>query len=265
MTAPVDETATEYPTGAESATSAAENAEKAPVDTTAFEVAVETLLEVAPGADNSAEIFEVRREYHEFDRNGKTVARKLVEERATTAIMNSDIHGAQVLIRLKDEMIKPMPVSGTPRAPKAPKNSSDDVIAQIAAITLAYSLAFGDAKNNPAMDADFEAKVAELATADAQQRSAAYATWLKNKQEGDEPQISEIEKAAARISLGRAPKGQGRKPKGVEEAAKAAAAQADEDIDEDGIEETDAVATEADFDSTQGGYSAEDGYAVRQY
>lgn len=249
MTAPVDETVTEYPTDAETTPSATESVEKAPVDTTAFEVAVETLLEVPAGADNTAQIFEVRREYHEFDRNGKTVARKLVEERATTAIMNSDINGAQVLIRLKDEMIKPMPVSGTPRAPKAPKNSSDDMIAQIASITLAYSLAFGEAKSNPAMDPDFEAKVAELATADAQQRSAAYATWLKNKQEGEEPEASEVEKAAARVSLGRAPKGQGRKPKGVEEAAKAAAAQADAD-ETDETDETD---------------TAETGYATEQF
>lgn len=231
MTAPVEayETA---PEAAEAATVAAETpapatetveTEKEVVDITAFQAAVDTLLGAPDGSDTDALVLAVRTEYHEFGRAGKTAARKLVEEGGTAAIMNSDLASAQTLLRLKDEMVKPLPTSGQPRAPKAPKNSAEEVVAHIAAIQLAYSLSMLAANSNSALDENWGEQVSEIATAEAQERAGAYAAWLVAKQEGPEPEASEVEKAAARVSLGRAPKGQGRKPKGVEEAAKAAA------------------------------------------
>lgn len=238
MTAPVTDetvteaTATETPTPSEDSV----ETEKATVDLTSFEAAVEALLGAPEGTDPADLVFAVRREYHEHDRNGKTAARKFVEDRQITAIMNSDVAGAQTLIRLKDEMIKPMPVSGAPRAPKPPKNSTEDVVAQIASIRLAYSLAMLRANSNELLDAGWNEQVDELATSESQDRSAAYAAWLEAKQEGEEPQANEVEKAAARISLGRAPKGQGRKPKNVEDAAKAAAEASDADGQDDAVQ-----------------------------
>lgn len=205
--------------------------EKEPVDTTAFEEAVEALLNAPAGTETKDLVLAVRREYHNFDRNGKTVARKMIEDQGISAVMNSQLDAAQTLIRLKDEMIKPLPVSGQPRAPRAPKNSTEDVVAQIASIQLAYSLSMLKANSNSELDADWQSKIADIATAEAQDRAGAYAAWLEAKQEGDEPEASEVEKAAARVSLGRAPKGQGRKPKSVEEAAKMASEAEDQEAE----------------------------------
>lgn len=232
MTAPV-ETSTPIDTegtdtAAETPTPAVDSVEetKEPVDTTDFEAAVEALLAaVAQDAagDHSDELFAVRSEYHDFNRAGKNAARKIVEDRAHGAIMNSELAAAQALLSAKDEMLKPLPASGTPRAPRAPKNATDDVVQAIAAIQLAYSLSMLKAHGSTELDADWQERISANATSDAQDRTAAYAAWLEAKQEGEEPAANDVEKAAARISLGRAPKGQGRKPKAVEEAAKISA------------------------------------------
>lgn len=230
MTAPVDtaaETVTEDT--AATPTPATENVEveKEPVDLTAFQAAVDALIAAVtanPASELTDELFEVRKEYHELDRVGKAAARKAIEDGAVAAIMGSRVTEAQALLRTKDEMLKAVPASGTPRAPRTPKNVTDEVVATLAGIQLAYSYNMVSAQENPALDDDWQERVANAATQDAATRVAAYVGWLEAKQEGAEPEANDIEKAAARIALGRAPKGQGRKPKAVEEAAKAAEA-----------------------------------------
>lgn len=219
MTAPVDET---------TATEATEAVAVEPtevVDLTAFEEAV---LEVVEDPENVSEeaTLAARTAYQALGRNGKTAARKHVETAAVDAVMAGNLPEAQTLHRLKDEILKPIPADTKPRAPRKPKNPTEGVVAGIVAIQLGYALAVQAAMNTENIDANWQEQVSVLATGEAQERAGAYVAWLLAKQEGVEPEVSELEKAAARVALGRAPKGQGRKPKEatVEEVAEVAEA-----------------------------------------
>ncbi|AOE44604.1 hypothetical protein SEA_JUMBO_97 [Gordonia phage Jumbo] len=101
------------------------------------------------------------------------------------------------------------------------KNAADPVAAAaalVAQIQLAYAVALSDIPAGISVE-DFQAKVAEIVTPDEQNAATQYRAFIENGQKGDEPNVSDLAKAAARVSLGRGPKGQGRKPKAAETAA----------------------------------------------
>lgn len=189
---------------------------EAVLDISDFVAGLDTFVSADDNADLHSLGTVVREKYRALDRAEKTLARRTVDTRATTAIYAGDILVAQRLVRIKDELVKP---AKTTRVRVAPKNHTDAVVSEILAIQLGYSLAVARASADTDLDADWQQKIAALATGEAQVRATEYAAWLDGKREGDEPEgVTEVEKSAARISLGRGPKGQGRKPKVAAEA-----------------------------------------------
>lgn len=152
--------------------------------------------------------------YRSLDAGSRTTARRYLENDAKQKVLEGKFAEGRSILLLADRIKKPVTRkrvrSSTPT--RKPRNRTGEVATHIAAIQLGYSLAMLDAHNDQTLDPDWQDRIAEHATAEAQERAAQYALWLKGGQKGEEPEISEVEKAAARISLGRAPKGAGRKP-----------------------------------------------------
>jgi len=153
--------------------------------------------------------------YRSLDDKGRLAARRYLENDAKEKVLEGKFAEGQSILLLADRIKKPITRkrirSGT--STRKPRNRTGAVATHIAAIQLGYSLAMLDAHNDQTLDQNWQDQIAEHATAEAQERAGQYALWLKGGQEGDEPEVSEVEKAAARISLGRAPRGAGRKPK----------------------------------------------------
>jgi hypothetical protein len=231
MSAPVTETQADFDASFDSEapveTAAAVETEKVEtevVDLSAFKDAVENVI--SDPADVSEEDTKAaQHEYRELSRKGKAGARSYVEDQTANAVLAGNLGQAQALLALADALRNSGTKTSGPSAPRKPKNPTDSYVEHVAQIQLAYSLSVLNAPEN--LDEDWKERVQAKCDADAQTRAQAYRAFVEAKQEGDEPEATESEKAGARISLGRAPKGQGRKPKGVEEAEKAAAAAAE--------------------------------------
>lgn len=171
--------------------------------------------------------------YRELGRKPKARARTYVDEQAQEAVMSRNLEHGRAFFLLRDALVK-APNPPKPRPAKPRHNPTDGVVISIASIQIAYSLATLEAHANPTLDVDWQERIAAVATAEAQERALAYLQWLRDKQEGAEPEASDVEKAAARIALGRSPKGAGRKPRlEVEQAP-------EEQSTDDGYESTDA-------------------------
>lgn len=151
--------------------------------------------------------------YRTLDRKGKAAGRKYIEDEAQKEVMQGNLAYAQALFSIRDLVVN-APKAPKERKPAAPRhNPTSGVVNSIAAIQIGYSLAMVSAHGNPTLDSDWQERIGEVATTEAQARAQAYMEWLIDKQPGEEPEAGEVEKAAARIALGRSPKGQGRKPK----------------------------------------------------
>ena len=192
----------------------------------------------------------VRRLFGALDKDGKRqvrgfirdeIATLLAEQGDISAQLASDPSLATELVAvaqksagwnsLKDHGLRALSAPTT----SAPRKVVDPLVAiaeNVAQIQLAYALAISDLPEG--IDADaLNAKVAELVTEDSQAQAAEYRAFIENGQDGTEPEFSQTVKAAARISLGRGPKGQGRKPgKG-----KTTEIQTDETTDDDAAAE----------------------------
>ena len=208
MTAVVDPTVTE---------ATATTATEAPVDLSKFNDAVSNAI--SDGAPSDDEIKAVRRVYGELEpRKGKSAARAKLDDDIKESIENSNVVSAQALFKIKDAIVKSGGLKGTRTA--APKNPTEAHVSNVLAIQLGYSLAYSNVADG--VDANWvdQVKSTPELEADAQK----YRAWLSGGQEGTEPEVSDAAKAGARISLGKAPKGQGRKPgKDADKAANPAA------------------------------------------
>ncbi len=155
-------------------------------------------------------------------RGNKSAARRIVDKAVDDSIRSGDIATAQlIIISVRDKLVTTKPATG-----RKPKNPTEAAVETVATIGIAYNLALANEAKGKNVDPDWQEKASALVTNEAVERANTYVAWLNSGQEGDEPKISEIEKSAARISLGRGPKGQGRKPKTQAEKDAAAAAKA---------------------------------------
>lgn len=200
MTAVADPTVTEA-----TATTAAPAVEEAPIDLTKFNDAVSDAI--SDGAPSAEEIKNVRRVYGELEpRKGKSAARAKLDDDVRDAIQGSNITQAQALLAIKDAILKSGGLSGKRTA--APKNPTEAHTSNVLAIQIGYSLAYSNVPEG--VDPNWIDLV--KATPELEASAQSYRKWLSDGQEGDEPEVPEAAKAGARISLGKAPKGQGRKP-----------------------------------------------------
>ncbi|URG17461.1 hypothetical protein Mbo2_091 [Rhodococcus phage Mbo2] len=191
-------------------------------DLTEFKAVVELVSgatdETAKDATDKA-----RTVYRDLGRKGMAAARSYLSDLGNKIVLEGDLDKAQKVIKLSQDILKPAPSAkkGGSSANKAPKDPTAEHIDHVAAIQLGYSLSILEAPEGIAED--WRERAAAKADEEAQTQAQEYRRFLLNKQEGTEPNVPEFVKAGARISLGRAPKGQGRKPKAVEETALAAA------------------------------------------
>lgn len=186
-------------------------------DLTEFQEAAAAVL--AADADAVADATNTaRKAYRETGRKGMAAIRAYLSDESNRVILvEGDLDKAQKLIKLSQDILKPAPSKKKDQVQKTPKDITADYIEHVAAIQLGYSLSILEAP--AALAEGWKEQVQVKADETAQEQARTYRIFLENKQEGEEPDVPEFVKAGARISLGRAPKGQGRKPKAVEEAA----------------------------------------------
>lgn len=212
MTAPAVETAT---------APAEQPAATVEADLSGFQDAVLNVIADPTNVD-PADVEKARAEYLKLDRKGKAAARAHVSEGSQTAVFNGNLPEAQALMRLNQELVVPTQTKGKTGGAK-PKDPTEAFALEQATAQLAYSLTVLN-KPEAVDDEALAAKLGELVTEDVQALADQYRTWVSNGSKGDEPELPEYAKAAARISLGRSPKGQGRKPAAKKEEATAAPA-----------------------------------------
>lgn len=198
-------TAVADPTVTEATAATTEAPTEAPVDLTKFNDAVSDAI--SDGAPSADEIKNVRRVYGDLEpRKGKSAARNKLDEDVRDAIKASNVIQAQALLEIKDAILKGGGLKGTRTA--APKNPTEAHTSNVLAIQIGYSLAYSNVPEG--VDPNWVDLV--KATPELEQAAQSYRKWLSEGQEGTEPEVPEAAKAGARISLGKAPKGQGRKP-----------------------------------------------------
>ena len=174
---------------------------------------------IADGTPSEEGIKAVRVAYGKLEpRKGKTLARQALDDDIRKAIENGNLIEAQGLFALKDAVLKGALKTGATRTAK-PRNVTASHVERILGIQLGYSLAFTHAPEG--VDADWKDQVKN--TPELEKQASEYRAWLESGQEGDEPNVPAVAAAGARISLGRGPKGQGRKPKGSVTATEAPA------------------------------------------
>lgn len=184
--------------------------EEETVDLTDFNAALDA-VDPESAKDSKNELVKtVRRAYTALSRLGKTEARNQVKDDAQKAVMDGHLEKAQKLFLIQNTGLKVLAATTA-----KPKDNTTKSAERVLGIQLAYSLAYTAAQADETVD---DAKFAELVSqtdadrAESEARARVYVDWLKGGQEGDEPEASAVEKAGARLSLGRGPGGQGRKP-----------------------------------------------------
>lgn len=216
MTAPVAETTTPA-TAAAPAAAAVEEV----IDLQPFKDATENSISDPSNGAADEDVTALKTAYAALGRKGKAQARAHLEGELKQVILAKDFATAAVIYGLLDA-IKTTSGKGD-GSTRVTKTHTEKTVFAVAAIQVAYSLAMGRGQADTKLDSGWEEKIPEFANGESQAQAKAYAAWLENKQEGEEPKASDVAKAAARIALGKAPHGSGRKPKAVEEAALAAA------------------------------------------
>lgn len=164
---------------------------------------------ISDRSPTEADIAAVRAAYQALEpRKGKLAARNAIKDDIRNAIANRDIELAQALVAVEDGMSKAV---GRPSAGVSPKNATAAHIERVVSIQLGYSLAYTNVPAHVASDWADSVKI----DAELERQSQEYRRWLETGQKNDqpEPNVPEVAKMGARISLGRGPKGQGRKPK----------------------------------------------------
>ncbi|AKL88268.1 hypothetical protein GMA3_91 [Gordonia phage GMA3] len=205
------------------------------VEALEFKANVDKLIDanVTAFADKDSEtVTDIRRAFGALDKDAKRNVRQfikdaiavlLTEQAEVAADLANNPERATELVDIakraaaynsvKDFGLKPLAAQSTgERATRKPADPALAVGKNIAQVQLAYAVAMASVPTNvdPARITEI---TGELVTEAAQTEALEYRAWIYGGMEGAEPEASDVAKAAARISLGRGPKGQGRKPK----------------------------------------------------
>lgn len=195
---------------------AAETVEQ--VDISDFLSAVNAYIEayaLEPSADHAKTDNDCRIAYTALDPEGRSMARKYVDEAAQQFVMAGKLVEAQAMFPLRDSIRKPPRKvrTGPASARRSTVNPTEAFVSLVASVRLAYALAFTSSGSVTGLADDWQEQIDALATEEAQGRAAEYRAWVDSGMSTEEPHATDVEKAAARVSLGRAAKGQGRRPK----------------------------------------------------
>lgn len=215
----------------------------------AFHAAVKKVIDNPDAAkdDKSDEIVAIRRAYGALSKDERRSVKLWLKETSQTLVDEgvekddmSKVKSGNAVVIITRTALKPLaPVSSITGSTATPADPTDAFVELKSTVYLAYAVV--EATKGESVDESEAEKVQALVTSEAQTRAVAYRAWIEGGMEGEEPEATNLEKAAARISLGRSPKGQGRKPGGKNKAADADAAPADADA---APADADAVAAE---------------------
>lgn len=134
----------------------------------------------------------------------KNAAKKILEAGVKAGMDALNIQQARAWMQLNDSMTSAKPEKAAKEsAEKTPVDPSLAYVDRLASIRLALDLALGNAPEG--VDADAAVEKVKALVGDTSGQAATYLAWLTNEAEdkGDEPDVSQVAKAAARLSLGK--------------------------------------------------------------
>ncbi len=175
------------------------------VDLSAFTEAVEEVSVEEAGNPKNDNVKAVRQAYTDLSRKGKAAAKKWLADEGQKAVESDDFARAKLLGRLRDNGTKVIAAS---TGESTRKGDDEKLVEVIKGLAIGYGVATARAAAGVATDWQERSAVTDEDVAAA----SAYADWIAGGQEGTEPTATDDQKAGARVSLGRGPKGQGRKP-----------------------------------------------------
>ena len=187
------------------------------VDLTEFKDAVEEVSVEEAGNPKNENVKALRQVYTDLSRKGKSAAKRWLADEGQKALEDEDYARAKLLGRLRDNGTKVIAAS---TGESTRKGDDEKLVEVIKGLAIGYGVATARAAGGVATDWDSRSAVSQE-DIDA---AAAYAAWIESGQEGAEPTATDDQKAGARVSLGRGPKGQGRKPGPKAEVAEGEAA-----------------------------------------
>ena len=215
----------------ETATTEAVEEDNTPADYSAFEAVVGNISLADAGNPESDSVKAAQEVYGELDAKSKRAARKWLKDTGEKFMLNDEFEKSKLFILVrKYAAVAPAGSGGTGSSRKTPEQK---LIENFRAIHLGYQVVATLVQNTPGID--FTAiQPAEVDITPA----LTYREWLESGAEGDEPEVDTELKKAARISLGRGPNGQGRKPGSKAKTAEDNAEAGEPEVDDESADPT---------------------------
>lgn len=188
------------------------NTESAPVDLSAFEQAVEAAVaeaDVTTGVVPEASISTVTAEYRKLDGlKAKNAAKKHVADGMKDAMNGESLPRARAFLMLQEKALVAASGSSGGTTHRAPADPTEAFVQRIATLNLASAAAQAQVPDGVAED--WGTKVGDLVT-ESTDAVNGYIKWLSSDAEdkGDEPEVSAVVKAAAKLAIGKSAKAGG--------------------------------------------------------
>jgi hypothetical protein len=186
--------------------------ESAPVDLSAFEAAVSAAVDeadVTTGEVPEASLSTVTIEYRKLEGlKAKNAAKKLVADGMKEAMNDNSLPKARAYLSLQEKALVAASGSTGGSTPRQPADPTEAFVQRIATLNLASAAAQANVPDGVAED--WGVRVGNLVT-ESSEAVSGYVKWLTSDDEnkGDEPEVSVVVKAAAKLSLGKSAKAGG--------------------------------------------------------
>lgn len=191
---------------------ATETTESAPVDLSAFEAAVTAAVDEADtttGEVPEASIASVTAEYRKLEGlKAKNAAKKHVADGMKDAMNGESLPRARAFLMLQEKALVAASGGTGSTATRTPADPTEAFVQRIATLNLASAAAQASVPDG--VNEDWPTKVGALVD-ESQGAVSSYIEWLTADEDsrGDEPEVSVVVKAAAKLALGKSAKAGG--------------------------------------------------------
>lgn len=176
------------------------------IDYSAFTAAYAGVTVEQVEDDDSDTVKSLREVYNTLGPKSKRAVKRLLKDEAEKCVMErNDFAEAKRLMLINNNAAKSTSVASG-NATRSRKTPEEKALETFKVLHYAYQLVFTRLQDAGINVTENTPEATDLSGAQA------YASWLENGQEGDEPELDNDLKRAARVSIGRGPAGQGRKP-----------------------------------------------------